>query len=174
MNVNDHSSPHACGRPGPGEQSTVADGAWLALACQLAADCPPSQTAFSVGAVIVAADGTELARGYSRQANPRDHAEEGALAQLDGLDPRLPGATIYSSLEPCAKRASRPRPCAELIRDAGIRRVVTAWREPDLFVPGADGIERLETVGVSVLELAEYAEAAKAPNRHLIGKAMGD
>ncbi|GAA3021173.1 hypothetical protein Sfulv_59320 [Streptomyces fulvorobeus] len=49
--------------------------------------------------------------------------------------------TVYSSLEPCAKRASRPRPCAQLIRDAGIQRVATAWREPDTFVSGADGTE---------------------------------
>jgi 5-amino-6-(5-phosphoribosylamino)uracil reductase len=168
MNSNDHASPTACGQPGHGKQTSVADGAWLAVACQLATHCPPSTTAFSVGAVIVAADGTELARGYSRQADPHDHAEEGALAQLASHDSRLPDATIYSSLEPCAKRASRPRPCAELILDVGIRRVVTAWREPDHFVPGADGIERLEGVGVCVIELAEYAEAAKAPNRHLL------
>ncbi|NEE12986.1 5-amino-6-(5-phosphoribosylamino)uracil reductase, partial [Streptomyces sp. SID7499] len=97
------------------------------LACELASLCPPSATAFSVGAVIVAADGTELARGYSRERNPHDHAEEGALAKLSAGDARLSTATIYSSLEPCAKRASRPRPCAQLIQDAGLRRVVTAW-----------------------------------------------
>ncbi len=35
-------------------------------------------------------------------------------------------ATTYSSLEPCAKRASHPRPCAQLIQDVSLRRVVTA------------------------------------------------
>lgn len=157
-----------CGRPGPDRETTTADRAWLAVACEFAAQCPPSDTAFSVGAVIVAADGTELARSYSRENNPHDHAEEGALAKLHSGDPRLAGATLYSSLEPCAKRASRPRPCAQLIRDTGIRRVVTAWREPDTFVPDAAGTELLEEAGVTVIELPEYADAAKAPNQHLL------
>ncbi|MFG2646079.1 5-amino-6-(5-phosphoribosylamino)uracil reductase, partial [Streptomyces sp. NPDC048370] len=129
---------------------------------------PPSDTAFSVGAVIVAADGVELARGYSRENDPHDHAEEGALAKLPADEPRFAGATVYSSLEPCAKRASRPTPCSQLIQNAGIRRVVTAWREPDTFVPGADGTELLQHAGVTVIELLEYASVAKEPNRHLL------
>uniref|UniRef100_UPI00403FE571 deaminase n=1 Tax=Streptomyces sp. DSM 41540 TaxID=3448657 RepID=UPI00403FE571 len=153
---------HAADAPGTGRRPNTADRNWLSLACQLAALCPPSTTAFSVGAVIVAADGTELARGYSRENNPHDHAEEGALAKLPANDARLSTATIYSSLEPCAKRASRPRPCAELIQDAGIRRVVTAWSEPDTFVTGADGTGVLEEAGVSVVALPEYASAAQA------------
>lgn len=157
-----------CGRPGPGREATTADRAWLAVACELAAQCPPSDTAFSVGAVVVADDGTELARGYSRENDPRDHAEEGALAKVPVGDVRLAEATIYSSLEPCAKRASRPRPCARLIEDAGIRRVVTAWREPDTFVPGADGTALLENAGITVIELPEYADAAQKPNQHLL------
>lgn len=158
----------SAGAPGTGPEPTTADRDWLALACELAALCPPSTTAFSVGAVIVAADGTELARGHSRENDPHDHAEEGALAKLPAKDARLATATIYSSLEPCAARASRPRPCAQLIRDAGLRRVVTAWREPDTFVPGAEGTELLEDSGVTVVELPEYANAAEAPNRHLL------
>lgn len=155
------------GAPGTGREPNSADRNWLALACELAALCPPSETAFSVGAVVVAADGTELARSYSRENDPHDHAEEGALAKLPAEDARLATATIYSSLEPCARRASRPRPCAQLIRDVGLRRVVTAWREPDTFVVDADGVETLEDGGVTVLALPEYANAAQAPNRHL-------
>jgi pyrimidine deaminase RibD-like protein len=160
--------PAAGSRPGPGREPNAADRYWLQLACELAMLCPPSTTAFSVGAVIVAADGTELTCGYSRENDPHDHAEEGALAKLPADDPRLSSATVYSSLEPCAKRASRPRPCAQLIHEAGIRRVVTAWREPDTFVPGANGTELLENAGVTVIELAEYADAAKTPNQHLL------
>lgn len=142
---------------------------WLAAACELAALCPPSRTAFSVGAVVVAADGNELARGHSREGgDPVVHAEEAALAKLDPADPRLPGATVYSSLEPCSRRASRPAPCAELILRAGVRRVVTAWREPDTFVPGADGTGVLAAAGVDVVLLPEYEGPAKAPNAHLL------
>ncbi|MFJ4714424.1 dihydrofolate reductase family protein [Streptomyces sp. NPDC088785] len=155
--------------PGATDAVSAADRHWLRLACDLAADCPPSGTAFSVGAVVVAADGTELARGHSREGgDPVVHAEEAALAKLPDGDPRLATATVYSSLEPCAHRASRPKPCARLIVDAGVRRVVTAWREPDTFVPGADGIGVLARAGVVVAEVPELAAAAILPNRHLV------
>ncbi|MDT6987589.1 dihydrofolate reductase family protein [Streptomyces lusitanus] len=156
--------------PGAGAPASAADRHWLALACELAAQCPPSETAFSVGAVVVAADGTELARGHSREGgDPVVHAEEAALAKADPTDPRLAGATVYSSLEPCARRASRPAPCARLILDAGVRRVVTAWREPDTFVTDADGSAVLAEGGATVLVLPEYEQRAKAPNAHLLG-----
>ncbi|GEC08301.1 5-amino-6-(5-phosphoribosylamino)uracil reductase [Streptomyces spinoverrucosus] len=156
--------------PGVGGLASAADRRWLALACELAALCPPSETAFSVGAVVVAQDGTELARGHSREGgDPVVHAEEAALAKIDPEDPRLPGATVYTSLEPCTRRASRPRPCARLILDAGVGRVVTAWREPDTFVAGADGSGVLAGAGVDVVVMPEYEGAAKGPNRHLVG-----
>ncbi|MGW4926604.1 dihydrofolate reductase family protein [Streptomyces parvulus] len=156
--------------PGTGHRVTAADRHWLALACELAELCPPSRTAFSVGAVVVDADGRELARGHSREGgDPVAHAEEAALAKIDPADPALPGATVYSSLEPCARRASRPAPCARLILGAGVRRVVTAWREPDTFVPGADGGGVLAAGGAAVVVLPEFEERAKAPNRHLDG-----
>ncbi|MGW2035574.1 dihydrofolate reductase family protein [Streptomyces sp. NPDC001811] len=155
--------------PGTGAVATAADRHWLRTACELAALCPPSQTAFSVGAVVVAADGTELARGHSREgADPVVHAEEAALAKIGADDARLAGATVYSSLEPCARRASRPAPCAELILGAGVRRVVTAWREPDTFVAGADGTGVLASGGARVVVLPELEEQAKAPNAHLL------
>ncbi|MFJ3806775.1 dihydrofolate reductase family protein [Streptomyces sp. NPDC090073] len=154
--------------PGAGPVPTAADRRWLRTACELAAQCPPSETAFSVGAVVVAADGTELARGHSREGgDPVVHAEEAALARIDPADPALPGATVYSSLEPCARRASRPAPCAELILRSGARRVVTAWREPDTFVAGADGTGVLRDGGAEVVVLPEFEALAKAPNAHL-------
>lgn len=156
--------------PGTGGLATAADRRWLGVACELAALCPASRTAFSVGAVVVAADGTELARGHSREeGDPVAHAEEAALAKIAAGDPRLASATVYSSLEPCARRASRPAPCARLILDAGVRRVVTAWREPDTFVAGADGSGLLAAAGADVVVLPEFAERAEAPNRHLLG-----
>ncbi|MGW2645127.1 dihydrofolate reductase family protein [Streptomyces sp. NPDC001393] len=156
--------------PGAGAVATAADRHWLRTACELAAQCPPSRTAFSVGAVVVAADGTELARGHSREGgDPVVHAEEAALAKIDPAEPRLGGATVYSSLEPCSRRASRPAPCAELILRAGVRRVVTAWQEPDTFVAAADGTGVLVKGGAEVVVLPELAGLAKAPNAHLLG-----
>lgn len=157
-------------RPGIDARPTAADLAWLTEACELATRCPPSRTAFSVGAVIVAADGEKLAQGYSREGgNLRVHAEEAALAKVASSS-RLRGATVYSSLEPCARRASSPRSCAQRIIDSGVRRVVTAWREPDTFVVAAAGAELLQASGVTLAEVTQHVEAAMAPNAHLLGR----
>lgn len=146
-----------------------ADTRWMRLAVSLARECPPSATAYSVGAVIVGADGTELSRGFSREgADPVVHAEESALAKLSPGEPRLAGATIYSTLEPCSMRSSRPRTCTELIIAAGLGRVVIAWREPGLFVADAQGYELLSRAGLEVDELPQFALDAIAPNRHLV------
>ncbi|HEY6275631.1 MAG TPA: deaminase [Streptosporangiaceae bacterium] len=125
--------------------------------------CPPSSSAFCVGAVVVAADGSVLATGYSREGSPHDHAEEAALAKLGPAGARLAGATLYSSLEPCRSRTSRPRSCAELIIGAALRRVVIAWREPPVFAPGG-GAARLGEAGVTVVEIPDLAAQARAIN----------
>jgi diaminohydroxyphosphoribosylaminopyrimidine deaminase/5-amino-6-(5-phosphoribosylamino)uracil reductase len=162
---------------------------WMELAIELAWLAPQSPGAYSVGAVIVGADGAELSRGFSREgSDPYVHAEEAALGKLALGDPRLAGAAIYSTLEPCSQRKSRPRSCTELILatriaapgrssgfagpggpggNIGIRRVVIAWREPALFVADCQGVELLARAGIEVTELPELAEPAKAPNRHL-------
>lgn len=140
----------------------------MRVAVDLAWSCPPSESAFSVGAVIVGADGTEVSRGYSREGgDPVVHAEESALRKLAADDPRLAGATIYSTLEPCSQRTSRPRTCTQLIIASGIRRVVIAWREPSLFVADCQGVELLTQAGLDVTEMPSFAAQAEAPNRHL-------
>ncbi|GAA2776105.1 hypothetical protein GCM10010505_00740 [Kitasatospora aburaviensis] len=147
----------------------TADLDFLRRAVELSRRCPPSGTAFSVGAVIVGAGGEVLAEGYSRESDPHDHAEEAALAKLPADDPRLRGATVYSSLEPCGRRASRPRPCARLLIAAGVPRVVVAWREPATFVADTQGAALLEAAGIELVELPELAEEARAVNAHLLG-----
>jgi 5-amino-6-(5-phosphoribosylamino)uracil reductase len=145
---------------------------FLRWAVELSRLCPPSATAFSVGAVIVAEDGEVLATGFSREQEDHDHAEEVALRKLTGgkpgADPRLRHATIYSSLVPCGARASRPLTCVQHIVAAGIPRVVFAWREPRLFTDG-EGAEQLRAAGVAVTELPELAARARAVNAHLVG-----
>jgi diaminohydroxyphosphoribosylaminopyrimidine deaminase/5-amino-6-(5-phosphoribosylamino)uracil reductase len=139
----------------------------MTRAVELAGQCPPSQTAYSVGAVIVDASGGEIAYGYSRENDPSVHAEQSALGKLDPGDPRLAGATIYSTLEPCSQRKSHPVPCAQLILGTGIGRVVIAWLEPSLFVADCQGRELLDQAGITVDELPEFADAAREPNKHL-------
>lgn len=156
-----------------------ADHRFLLAAIELSRVCPPSATAFSVGAVLVAADGSVISTGYSRELTPADHAEEvallkaglpvppGAAAPAGIAPPAMARATLYTSLEPCASRASRPVPCADLIIASGIGRVVLAWREPPIFVPGG-GAGRLAAAGVRVVALPELAAAARAVNAHLL------
>jgi riboflavin biosynthesis pyrimidine reductase/pyrimidine deaminase RibD-like protein len=136
-----------------------ADRHWLRVCVEESYKCPPSDTAFPVGAVVVDAEGREIARGHSRETDPISHAEEVALTKAAG-DPRLATATIYSSLEPCSTRKSRPRSCSQWILDAGIPRVVFAIREPSRFVVG-EGAERLAAAGVEVVERADLAEEAR-------------
>jgi pyrimidine deaminase RibD-like protein len=172
--------PGSSGAAGPD-----ADRHWLLEAIRLSEFCAPSSTAFSVGAVLIGADGTVLSTGYSRECSPADHAEEIALARIGlpaatpgasgagdlgpaGPSMDLAGATLYSSLEPCAARASRPTPCADLIIASGIGRVVIAWREPPIFVPGG-GAVRLRQAGLKVMVVPELAGRARAANAHLLG-----
>ena len=139
------------------------DHRWMSRAVELTHRCPRSETAFAVGAVIVGPAGL-LASGYSRDTDPWVHAEESALLRATG---DLGAATLYSTLEPCSKRNSRPHAtCVNLIIAAGIPRVVIAWREPDIFVT-CEGIALLTAAGVEVVELPEFAAAAQEANRHL-------
>jgi diaminohydroxyphosphoribosylaminopyrimidine deaminase / 5-amino-6-(5-phosphoribosylamino)uracil reductase len=142
---------------------------WMHEAVRLSQLCPPATGAFSVGAVLVGADGNELTRGHSRETDSHIHAEEAALGKLTNhLD--LAAATLYSTLEPCSQRRSRPRTCTQLILDAGIGRVVMAWREPALFVD-CQGYEQLVEAGVDVVELPELAALARQANSHLLPRA---
>ncbi|GAA4925607.1 hypothetical protein GCM10023224_00180 [Streptomonospora halophila] len=162
-------SPRACGlRPGTGPEPGEADRHWLRSAIALSRRCPPSETAYSVGAVVVDAWGGVIAKGYSRRDDPHEHAEEAALRAVDADDPRLVSATLYSSLEPCTERTSRPSPCTDLILATPIPRVVIAWREPALFAH-AEGVERLRGAGRTVVEDAALAREAREVNAHLLG-----
>lgn len=142
------------------------DHRFLRSAIELSRLCPPSETAFSVGAVIAGEDGEVLATGFSREQEDHDHAEEVALRKLGPSDPRLRHATLYSSLVPCGERASRPVTCVQHIVAAGIPRVVFAWREPALFTAG-EGAGQLRAAGVAVTEVPELAARARSVNAHL-------
>jgi diaminohydroxyphosphoribosylaminopyrimidine deaminase/5-amino-6-(5-phosphoribosylamino)uracil reductase len=122
-----------------------------------------------VGAIVVSAGGNQLASGYSRDTDSHVHAEESALARLRRRVPRVDvtGATIYSSMEPCSNRRSRPRTCTELILAAGIRRVVYAMREPPLFAE-CHGTELLQSGDVEVIQIADLGDLVRAINTHVL------
>lgn len=138
---------------------------WLEAAIGLSYKSPPVTFAYAVGAVVVGADGSRLADGYSRETDRYVHAEESALAKLAGTD--LSRATIYTSMEPCSARRSRPRTCTQLILAAGIRRVVFALHEPPLLAD-CHAVELLGAAGVEVVEIADLADEVRAVNGHLL------
>jgi diaminohydroxyphosphoribosylaminopyrimidine deaminase/5-amino-6-(5-phosphoribosylamino)uracil reductase len=150
-----------------------ADRHWLGAAIDLSRLSPPSPTHYAVGAVIVDRYGAVLATGYTGETDPAHHAEEAALAKLAGLTSAdLAGATIYTSMEPCTVRRSRPTSCTRLILAAGIGRVVLALREPALFAD-CDGVRTLRRAGVPVHEHADLAGPVRDINAHLLGPAAG-
>ncbi|MGX6601704.1 deaminase [Micromonosporaceae bacterium Da 78-11] len=147
---------------------SAADRRWLTAAIELSRLSPPTPTNYAVGAIVVDHRGATLATGYTGEIGPRDHAEEAALAKLadrPGLD--LSQATIYSSLEPCTTRQSRPGTCTDLILAAGIKRVVIALREPLIFAD-CHGVESLREAGVDVVEIDELADLVREINAHVL------
>ncbi|MEV6595726.1 deaminase [Actinoplanes sp. NPDC051346] len=144
------------------------DRSWLTAAVEMSRLSPPTSTNYAVGAIIVDRRGSVLATGYTGEIGPRDHAEEAALAKLSvrpGID--LSQATIYSSLEPCTARKSRPGTCTDLILAAGIGRVVLALREPLLFAD-CHGVESLREGGVEVIEITDLAYLVREINAHVL------
>src|SRR3984885_10930219 len=88
-----------------------ADERWMRLAIELAWQCPPSPTAYSVGAVIVDARGDEISRGFSREGgDPLVHAEESALGKLAADDPRLAGGGTENKPRPRPPRGAQRAP----------------------------------------------------------------
>ena len=144
---------------------TDRDRHWLKAAIKLSHDSPVVTFAYAVGAIVVDSDGLQLANGFSREADAYVHAEESALAKLAGAD--LSQATIYTSMEPCSVRKSRPKTCAQLILAAGITRVVFALREPPLLAD-CHAVEFLQAAGVEVVEIPDLADEVRAVNAHLL------
>ena len=148
-----------------GESGIPTDVGYLVRAIALSRCCTPSTSAFSVGAVILTRDG-RLFEGFTHETGARNHAEEEAIAKALAAGADLRGTTIYSSLEPCSRRASKPLSCTEHIINYGFARVVFACREPGCFVD-CEGAEKLIAAGVEVREIAALADEVKRINAHL-------
>jgi diaminohydroxyphosphoribosylaminopyrimidine deaminase/5-amino-6-(5-phosphoribosylamino)uracil reductase len=76
------------------------------------------------------------------------HAEAVALAAAGDA---ARGATVYTTLEPCAPFAGKRTPsCAEALVEAGVARVVIGLADPDPRV-GGKGIDLLRGAGIEVV-----------------------
>ena len=105
----------------------------------------------AVGAVIVSG-GQVVGRGFHTYAGVR-HAESIAIEEAGE---KTRGATIYTTLEPCAHQG-RTGPCADAIIAAGIKKVVSAMEDPNPQVHGR---------GFAKLKAAQTAEVlGQGPTR---------
>ena len=98
----------------------------------------------NVGCLIVK-DGGIVGRGATAPGG-RPHAEAVALGEAGT---KAEGATLYSTLEPCAHASERGPTCATLIPAAGIARVMIGTKDPDPRTSG-DGIKMLRKAGIEV------------------------
>lgn len=108
-----------------------------------------------VGAVVVR-DGSVLGEA-AHEGEGHPHAEARALERVDAR-----AATLYVNLEPCVHQGRTP-PCAPLVADSGVTRVVVALEDPDARVAGR-GIAYLRERGIEVT-VGVLAEEARDLNR---------
>ena len=100
-----------------------------------------------VGAVIVH-DGRIIGEGWHRCCG-QGHAEVNAVASVsEAHRPLLPHSTIYVTLEPCSHYGKTP-PCARLLIEVGIGRVVVGTLDPFVKVRGR-GVAMLRQAGIEV------------------------
>lgn len=99
-----------------------------------------------VGAVVVC-NGKIIGEGYHVRCGEA-HAEVNAIRSVKD-ESLLKESTIYVSLEPCCHHGKTP-PCADLIIEKQIPRVVIGCRDPFIKVSGR-GIQKLQEAGRKVI-----------------------
>ena len=116
------------------DSGNEADRTWMRRALELARHAEASDGEVPVGALIVL-DGEIVGEGWNRNItldDPTAHAEVQALRDAGRRrgNYRLPGATLYVTLEPCAM-------CAGAIVHARIARVVYGASDPKTGAAGS-------------------------------------
>lgn len=104
-----------------------------------------------VGAVLVDENGTILAEGWHEKYG-EGHAEVNCFRHLETSkyrDLELSKCTLFVSLEPCSHYGKTP-PCAKLIIEKGVGRVVVGMLDPNPLVAGK-GLQMLREAGIEVI-----------------------
>ena len=100
-----------------------------------------------VGCVVLDKDENEISTGYHHKYGD-NHAERDALLKLHNGEEK--GGTLIVNLEPCSHYGKTP-PCADLIIERGIKRVVIGMRDVNPIVAG-NGIKKLKNAEIEVVE----------------------
>ena len=144
------------------------DAEWMAAAVALGDEARGTTAPNpNVGCVIVG-HGIVVGRGAT-QPGGRPHAEAVALDQAGSA---AVGATVYTSLEPCAHVSPRGAACADLLLAAQVGRVCVALQDPDPRTAG-EGIARLRGAGIVVDVGTGAHEAARSMEGFLTRLARG-
>ena len=104
-----------------------------------------------VGAVLVDAGGAILAEGWHEKYGEA-HAEVNCFKAAEARDAGMPeyrNCTLFVSLEPCSHYGKTP-PCAKLIIEKGVGRVVVGMLDPNPLVAGK-GVQMLRDAGIDVV-----------------------
>ena len=104
-----------------------------------------------VGAVLVDENGTILAEGWHEKYG-EGHAEVNCFRHLETSkyrDLEMSKCTLFVSLEPCSHYGKTP-PCAKLIIEKGVGRVVVGMLDPNPLVAGK-GVQMLRDAGIEVI-----------------------
>lgn len=114
------------------------------LALQGAGNVSPNPL---VGCVVLDKHGNKISTGYHKKYGD-NHAERDALLKL-GEEEAI-GGTLIVNLEPCSHYGKTP-PCADLIIERGIKKVLIAMQDVNPIVAG-NGISKLKNAGIEVIE----------------------
>jgi tRNA pseudouridine synthase 8/2,5-diamino-6-(5-phospho-D-ribitylamino)-pyrimidin-4(3H)-one deaminase len=133
---------------------------YMQMALEQAKKCGPTETAFSVGAVLVK-DGKVLETGYSRELPGNTHAEQCALEKYftkHGVRDVPVGTVIYTTMEPCSERLSGNLPCVDRILGTTIKTVFVGVVEPETFVKENTGRSKLAAQGVEYILIPGFEQ----------------
>lgn len=100
-----------------------------------------------VGCIVLDKNGNEISTGYHHKYGD-NHAERDALLKLNNGEEK--GGTLIVNLEPCSHHGKTP-PCADLIIERGLKRVVIGMQDVNPIVAG-NGIRKLKKAGIEVIE----------------------
>lgn len=122
------------------------DEIFMQRALQLAGYGKPTVSPNPMVGCVIVLDGKIIGEGLHRKAG-EPHAEVLAIQSVENTD-LLKNATAYVTLEPCAHYGKTP-PCAELLVEKQLRKVVIGTVDPNPLVAGK-GIEILKRAGIEV------------------------